>query len=173
MFSKLLIANRGEIAVRVMRTARELGIRTVAVYSEVDRAARHVELGDEAVCIGPPPPSESYLNIARIVEVAREVGAEAVHPGYGFLSENPALAERTIATLDNASDFMRKEDSKTREIVVKYVKVDKNVADNIVFAYMSRSDGVNKEALQSYADMLLEIGEMKSKIDISGLLYTP
>jgi acetyl-CoA carboxylase biotin carboxylase subunit len=93
---KLLIANRGEIAVRVMRTAREMGIATVAVYSEADRQARHVELADEAVLIGPPPATESYLNIARIIEAAKETGAQAIHPGYGFLSENPVFAEAVL-----------------------------------------------------------------------------
>lgn len=90
---KLLVANRGEIAVRVMRTAHELGIRTVAVYSEADRHALHVELADEAVLIGPPPASESYLRADRIIEAARSAGAQAIHPGYGFLSENPDFSQ--------------------------------------------------------------------------------
>jgi len=93
MFKKVLIANRGEIAVRVIRTCREMGIRTVAVYSEVDRGARHVELADEAVLIGAPPPGESYLNIERILNAAKESRAVAIHPGYGFLSENPKFSE--------------------------------------------------------------------------------
>jgi acetyl-CoA carboxylase biotin carboxylase subunit len=97
MIRRLLIANRGEIAVRVMRTARELGIRTVAVFSDADRTARHVEVADEAVPIGPPPPTESYLNIPRIVEAAVQAKCEAVHPGYGFLSENPLFAEAVQA----------------------------------------------------------------------------
>jgi propionyl-CoA carboxylase alpha chain len=92
MFKKILIANRGEIACRVIRTARRMGIATVAVYSEADRDARHVELADEAVCIGPPPSRESYLRGDRIIAACRETGAEAVHPGYGFLSENAAFA---------------------------------------------------------------------------------
>jgi 3-methylcrotonyl-CoA carboxylase alpha subunit len=93
MFSKILIANRGEIACRVIRTARRLGIATVAVYSEADRNALHVELADEAWPIGPPPVQESYLNIGAILDAARRSGAESVHPGYGFLSENPEFAE--------------------------------------------------------------------------------
>src|SRR5258705_6392670 len=93
MFSKILIANRGEIACRVIRTARRLGIATVAVYSEADRSALHVELADEGWPIGPSPARESYLNIAAILDVARKSAAEAVHPGYGFLSENAEFAE--------------------------------------------------------------------------------
>ena len=92
MFTKILIANRGEIACRVARTARRLGVRTVAVYSDADADAAHVAACDEAYRIGPPPPRESYLDGARILAVARECGAQAVHPGYGFLSENEQFA---------------------------------------------------------------------------------
>jgi propionyl-CoA carboxylase alpha chain len=94
MFKKILIANRGEIACRVIKTAKRMGIATVAVYSEADRDALHVELADEAVFIGPAPSRESYLVADRIIAACKETGAQAVHPGYGFLSENAAFARR-------------------------------------------------------------------------------
>ncbi|OUJ16452.1 acetyl-CoA carboxylase biotin carboxylase subunit [Acetobacter sp. DsW_063] len=97
MFSKILIANRGEIALRVLRACREMGIRTVAVHSTVDADAMHVRLADEAVCIGPPTARESYLNVAAILSAATITGAEAIHPGYGFLSENADFAETVEA----------------------------------------------------------------------------
>ena len=93
MFQKVLIANRGEIALRIIRACRELGVRTVAGFSEVDRNSLHVRVADEEVCIGPPPARESYLNIPRIIAAAEITGVDAIHPGYGFLSENPEFAE--------------------------------------------------------------------------------
>ena len=93
MFSSVLIANRGEIACRIARTAKRLGMRTIAVYSAADARALHVRLCDEAHCIGPAEPRESYLSIERLIEAARSSGAACVHPGYGFLSENADFAE--------------------------------------------------------------------------------
>ena len=93
MIKKVLIANRGEIAVRIIRACREMGIETVAVYSEADREALHAKLADEAVCIGPAPSSESYLSMDRIVSATIITGADAIHPGFGFLSENSRFAE--------------------------------------------------------------------------------
>src|SRR5213592_1948408 len=93
MFRKVLIANRGEIALRVIRACRELDIATVAVFSEADRESLHVRLADESVCIGPPPPAQSYNYIARLISAAEVTGADAIHPGYGFLSESAHFAE--------------------------------------------------------------------------------
>lgn len=98
MFEKILIANRGEIAVRVIRAAHELGVATVAIYSEADRDALHVQLADEAVCVGPGPAPQSYLNVANVLSAAHITGAEAIHPGYGFLSENASFADQCRAT---------------------------------------------------------------------------
>src|SRR5437667_8770029 len=93
MFKKILIANRGEIALRVICACKELGIRTVAVYSEADRNSLHVRFADEAVCIGPPRSAESYLNIPAVISAAEIANVEAIHPGYGLLSENANFAE--------------------------------------------------------------------------------
>ena len=90
---KILVANRGEIAIRVMRTAKKMGIKTVAVFSEADRNAPHVKYADEAVCIGPAPSNQSYLRGDKIIEVAKSLNVDGIHPGYGFLSENADFAE--------------------------------------------------------------------------------
>jgi len=112
MFSKILIANRGEIAIRIIRSCKEMGIATVAVFSEEDRGAMHVALADESVCIGSAPPLESYLNASRIVSAAIATGAQAIHPGYGFLSESTKLtdlcAEQKIAFIGPNSDIISK-----------------------------------------------------------------
>src|ERR1700728_1718938 len=93
MFDKILIANRGEIALRIRRAAKDLGIATVAVHSTADSEAMHVKLADESVCIGPPPARDSYLNVPSLLAACEITGADAVHPGYGFLSENARFAE--------------------------------------------------------------------------------
>ena len=93
MFNKILIANRGEIALRVIRTCKEMGIKTVAVYSTADKDSIHLKFADEAVCIGPPPSADSYLNMANIMAAAEITNADAIHPGYGFLSENAKFSE--------------------------------------------------------------------------------
>src|SRR5712692_5871497 len=93
MFQRILVANRGEIALRVIRACRDLGIEVVAVFSEADRGAPYLDLADEAICIGPAPPADSYLNIPRLISAAEITDVQAIHPGYGFLSENPHFAE--------------------------------------------------------------------------------
>ena len=94
MFQKILIANRGEIAVRIIKTCQKLGIRTVAIYSEADENALHVKLANEAYLVGGPRVQESYLNLEKIIEIAKKTNTEAIHPGYGLLSENPSFAVR-------------------------------------------------------------------------------
>ena len=94
---KILIANRGEIALRIMRSVREMGIKTVAIFSEADRNALFVRYADEAVCIGPPPSSQSYLQGDKIIEISKQLGVDGIHPGYGFLSENADFARKVKA----------------------------------------------------------------------------
>ena len=110
MFKKILIANRGEIALRVIRTCREMGIATVAVYSTADKDSLPVRFADEAVCIGPPPSADSYLNIPNIIAAAEITNSDAIHPGYGFLSENAAFsricAENNIKFIGASSDMI-------------------------------------------------------------------
>src|SRR5271155_1622166 len=117
MFKKILIANRGEIAVRIIRACREMGIRSVAVYSDVDRAALHVRLADEAYPIGEAPSRVSYLVAEKIIGAARHSGCDAIHPGYGFLAENPGLAracaEVNIKLIGPSPEAMESLGSKT------------------------------------------------------------
>ncbi|MBC7960397.1 MAG: acetyl-CoA carboxylase biotin carboxylase subunit, partial [Vallitaleaceae bacterium] len=125
MFDKILVANRGEIAVRIIRACRELGIPTVAVYSEVDKEALHTQLADEAICIGPAKSSESYLDIKRIISACIVTKATAIHPGFGFLSENPKFAkiceESNIVFIGPNAEMMENmgNKSKARETMVK------------------------------------------------------
>ena len=104
MFDKILIANRGEIALRILRACKELGIATVAVHSTADADAMHVRLADESVCIGPPPSKDSYLNVPALLAACEITGADAVHPGYGFLSETRALPKFSPITICISSD---------------------------------------------------------------------
>src|SRR3984957_6798145 len=125
MFEKILIANRGEIAVRIMRTAKKMGIKTVAVYSEADTSALHVREADEAIYIGPSPSIKSYLNIDNLMNAIDQCGAEAVHPGYGFLSENAEFARRLeqagVTLIGPSSEAIKKMGDKieSKKIAVK------------------------------------------------------
>ena len=118
MFSKILIANRGEIALRIIRAARELGLKTVAVYSEPDKSSLHTMLADEKICIGPAKASESYLNVPNIMSAAEISKADAIHPGYGFLAENPRFPEicesQGIAFIGPPASLMRLMGDKNR-----------------------------------------------------------
>src|SRR6202045_673265 len=105
LFQKVLIANRGEIALRIQRACREMGIKTVAVHSTADATAMHVRLADESVCIGPPPARESYLNVAAILSAATLTGAEAIHPGLGFLAEDADFAETVERSEEQTSEL--------------------------------------------------------------------
>src|SRR5260221_4344910 len=130
MFNKILVANRGEIALRVICACKELGIATVAVYSEADRNSLHVRFADEAVCIGPPRSSESYLNIPQVISAAEITNVDAIHPGYGFLSENANFAEvceaSHITFIGPSPDLLRmmgEKDQARREMAAAGVSV--------------------------------------------------
>ncbi len=118
MFKKILVANRGEIALRIICACKDLGIQTVAVYSEADRNSLHVRFADEAVCIGPPRSADSYLNLAGIISAAEVTNVDAIHPGYGFFSENPHFAEvceaSKIAFIGPRSEVIRLMGDKNR-----------------------------------------------------------
>ncbi|WP_448587900.1 acetyl-CoA carboxylase biotin carboxylase subunit [Thermocrinis sp.] len=136
MIRKILIANRGEIAVRVIRTCRELGIKTVAVYSEADRDSMHVKLADESICIGPPEPSKSYLDIPRIMASIEVSSSDGVHPGYGFLSENPKFAE----IVEASGKVFIGPSSETLELIGDKIKA-KEVARKVGIPLVPGSDG--------------------------------
>src|SRR5690554_7747094 len=130
MLKKLLIANRGEIAVRVIRTAKALGYRTVAVYSEADANALHVEQADEAVCIGPAQVAASYLNADAILDAVDKTGADCIHPGYGFLSENSRFAKAVkqagltfVGPPENAIELMGSKDRKSTRLNSSHVRI--------------------------------------------------
>ncbi|MEJ7555672.1 MAG: acetyl-CoA carboxylase biotin carboxylase subunit [Aquificaceae bacterium] len=136
MMQSLLIANRGEIAVRVIRTAKEMGIRTIAIYSEADANSMHVKLADRSICIGPPEPSKSYLDTPRIMSALEVSGADAVHPGYGFLSENPKFAEIVRAS----GKIFVGPSAETLELIGDKVKA-KEVAKKVGLPLVPGSDG--------------------------------
>ena len=116
---KILIANRGEIALRIMRAAKDLGLKTVAVFSEIDRDSLHVNFADESVCIGKSSPAESYLNIPRIIAAAEITGADAIHPGYGFLAENPSFAEACEDNNFTLEDFGSRRYQSPQPVITK------------------------------------------------------
>ena len=147
MFEKILVANRGEIAVRIMRSARELDIKTVAIYEETDKDAFHITQGDEAVCIGPGP-RKDYLDIDRIVEVARNTGAQGIHPGYGFLAENPdfseACSKADLVFIGPPPDVIRNLGSK---VIARQIAIDSGIPTIPATKTLSQGTPGEKEAL--------------------------
>src|SRR6516225_6571684 len=140
-FRKVLVANRGEIAVRVTRTLHEMGIAAVAVYSDADRSSLHVRVADEAYPVGPAPAAESYLRVDKIVSVAQDAGCDAIHPGYGFLSENPALPE---ACERAGIVFIGPPPSAMRAMGSKTAARDKMAAAGVPIVPGARSDSVDE-----------------------------
>ncbi len=168
MFEKVLIANRGEIALRIHRACKELGISTVAVHSTADADAMHVRLADETVCIGPPPARESYLNIPSILSAAAITGADAIHPGYGFLSENADFAamveEHGFAFIGPSPDHIRMMGDK--------ISAKKTVKDQRVLASEGAKVGLaarRVDALESIATDIRKAGgaAATTKLDVS------
>ena len=185
MFKKVLVANRGEIALRVIRTCKEMGIQTVAVYSTADAESLHVKFADEAVCIGPPLSSESYLNVANIISAAEITNADAIHPGYGFLSENANFSsickENNIVFIGSDSKTISKMGHKsTAKETMKAVGVEvipgsegvvKNVQDGleiassigypVIIKAASGGGGRGMRMVENEEDFICEISEQR------------
>jgi len=156
-FRKILIANRGEIAVRIIRTCQDMGIRTAAIYSQADTEALHVKLADEAYLIGPPSALQSYLNIDKILDTAEQCEADAIHPGYGFLSENPEFVERTedrgITFIGPSSFSMYKAKPKNRaRQLMKMINIP------VTPGYDEAITDLSPKGLETARDMAAEIG---------------
>ena len=138
--SKILIANRGEITLRIIRSCKEMGIKTVAVFSEADRLAPHVRAADEAICVGAPPSAESYLRGDKIIEAAKTTGAQAIHPGYGFLSENADFARKVkeaglifIAPSPEAIEVMGSKLAAKNAVSKYYENIPPQIKDHVTF----------------------------------------
>ena len=175
-FTKVLIANRGEIACRIMATAHDLGYRTVAIYSEADSGAPHVQMADQAVCIGPAPVAESYLNVAAILDAAARTGADAVHPGYGFLAENADFAKSCadagltfIGPSPQAIELMgNKRLAKLRRIVKRVAKLAPDVLKHHRERLIERLKKANVDVPDMDDDRLLrEIVYYTDRTDIT------
>ena len=173
MFDKILIANRGEIALRVQRACRELGIRTVAVHSEADREAKYVKLADESVCIGPAPSGQSYLNIPAVISAAEVTDAQAIHPGYGFLSENADFAERVEQSGDkvSAKDAMRKagvpcvpgSDGALPDDPAEIVKIAKKVGYPVIIKAAGGGGGRGMRVVHTEAALIASVNMTKAE----------
>ena len=162
MFQKILIANRGEIALRIIRACKEMGISTVAVFSEADREALHVSLADESFCIGPAPAAKSYLNMDAILSVAMLSGAEAIHPGYGLLSENSEFSDRCaeygIAFIGPDGETIRKMGNKDEARKVGALIAERAKAKGIETVVFDRGGFLYHGKVQALADAAREAG---------------